>query len=287
MRLILLAALTMVAFAANSVLNRLAVGGGHAGAVDFAVLRLAFGALALAAVLAVRSGGMAAALARGRGIAHVLAGPGWLLVYLFGFSLAYGALDAGVGALILFGTVQITMFAGALLRGEAVPARRGLGAALALGGLGLLLWPRQGPAGLDALHAGFMLAAGLGWGLYSLAGRAARDPLAATARNFVLALPAGLALWLVLPRAGPLPGAEGVALAALSGAVTSGLGYALWYAILPRLGAARAAVAQLSVPVIAGAGGALMLGEWPGTTVLLAAGVVLAGLALATVPGRR
>ena len=130
--------------------------------------------------------------ARGR-----LVGAAALLAYLFGFSLAYGALDAGVGALILFGMVQITMFGGALLRGEAVPVRRWLGAALAFGGLVLLLAP-GGAAGL-ALHAVSMAVAGVGWGIYSLAGRGQADALGATAWNFALAVPVALALGLVLP----------------------------------------------------------------------------------------
>lgn len=211
-----------------------------------------------------------------------------LLVYLLGFSLAYRALDAGTGALILFGTVQITMFAGALASGESVPARRWAGAALAFAGLALLLLPAEG-IGADPGAAGLMALAGIGWGAYSLAGRSVRDPLGATAANFVLALPLGLGLALLWPGAWAAMSAQplGLGLAALSGAVTSGLGYALWYSLVPRLGAARSAIAQLTVPLIAAAGGLALLGEVPGRGFVLSAALVLGGVAWASLPSSR
>ncbi len=276
MRLFLLTLLTMLAFAANSVLNRAGVGPGRIGAVDFAVVRLAAGAAMLGILLVFRRGNGKAAWAgwQGRG-----AGALSLLVYLFGFSLAYGALDAGAGALILFGMVQMTMFAGALIAREAVPARRWIGAALAFAGLLYLLAPGSAPSG-HPLQAAMMAAAGIGWGVYSLSARGARDPLAATGWNFILALPPALALWLVLPR-----GAEavpaGIALAVVSGAVTSGLGYALWYAVLPSLGPSRGAVAQLTVPLFAVAGGMAFLGEALTLRFAIAALMVLGGVGLA------
>lgn len=271
MRLVVLTALAMAAFAGNSLLNRLAVGGGHADAFGFAALRVAAGALVLLALVRMRGG--AALPWRGPGRAGAVAG---LAAYMLGFSAAYLALDAGTGALILFATVQVTMFAGALWAAEPLPPRRWLGAGLALGGLALLLWPGAGavPAPGPALA---MLVAGLGWGVYSLTGRRATDPLAATAANFALCLPVVLLPLAIWPPA--LDGA-GVALAVLSGAVTSGLGYALWFAVLPALGAGRAAVAQLSVPVIAMAGGALLLAEPPALAAVLAAAVVLGGVGL-------
>ncbi len=232
MRLFLLTALTMLAFAANSVLNRWAVGPGHIGAVEFAVIRLVAGAVMLAALVLWQRGGLAWPGYRGR-IAGVLG----LSAYLLGFSLAYRGLEAGTGALVLFGTVQVTMFAGALVSREAVPGRRWAGAALALTGLGLIAAP--GGAGLSPVPLALMAAAGLGWGIYSLAGRGAADPLAATAWNFILSLPLVLALGLTVGL--QVPDVTGVLLAIVSGAVTSGLGYALWYQVLPRLEAARAA----------------------------------------------
>ncbi len=276
MRLAALTALVMLAFAANSVLNRMAVGPGEIGAVEFALVRLAAGAVVLAALVALRGRGWPKELVRGATVPGVVG----LLVYLFGFSLAYGRLDAGAGALVLFGVVQVTMFAGALRAGEAVPARRWIGAGLALCGLAVLVVP----AGAGGGWAGFaaMAAAGVGWGVYSLAGRGARDALAATAGNFVLALLPGVVMALILgvDMDGATP--RGIALAVVSGAVTSGLGYALWYAVLPALGAGRAAVAQLTVPLIAAAGGAALIGEAVGWRFAVAAALVLGGVAWAS-----
>jgi drug/metabolite transporter (DMT)-like permease len=273
MRLFLLTALTMLAFAANSVLNRWAVGPGHIGAMEFAMVRLLAGAVTLAALVLWQRGGLVWPGLRGR-VQAVLG----LSAYLIGFSLAYRGLDAGTGALVLFGTVQITMFAGALLSREPVPGRRWAGAGLALGGLALIAAPGAVAFGPLAL----MAVAGLGWGAYSLAGRGASDPLVATAWNFVLSLPLVLPLGVLAGLA--RPDGVGVALAILSGAVTSGLGYALWYRVLPQLGAARAAVAQLTVPIIAALGGALLLAELPGLRFWLAAVLVLGGVAWASLP---
>ena len=270
-----LAAMTcivMLAFAANSVLNRMAVGAGWIDPVLFAVVRLVSGAVMLSVLLALRRG---VVWPGWRGRLPAVAG---LLVYLFGFSAAYQSLDAGTGALILFGVVQVTMFAGALAGGEVVPARRILGALLALIGLAVLLAP-QGGAVLPQVA---MALAGVGWGVYSLAGRGQGDALAATAWNFLLAVPVGVVVVLVSPGHWTT---GGVALAMLSGGVTSGMGYALWYAVVPQLGAARAAVAQLTVPLIAAAGGAVMLTELPGTGFWVACALVLGGVAVAsTVP---
>lgn len=274
MRLFLLTALVMLAFAANSVLNRMAVAGGDIGAVEFAVIRLAAGAAVLLALV----------LWRGRGVrGATVAGVAGLLIYVFGFSLAYGRLDAGTGALVLFGVVQVTMFAGALMSGEGVPARRWVGAGLALGGLAVLVAPAGGGwAGFAA-----MAAAGVGWGLYSLAGRGARDALGATAGNFALALVPGVAVALLIGVDVGAASPRGIGLAVLSGAVTSGLGYALWYAVLPALGAGRAAVAQLTVPLIAAAGGAALIGEAVGWRFAIASMLVLGGVAWASLPGGR
>jgi drug/metabolite transporter (DMT)-like permease len=277
MRLFLLTALTMLAFAANSVLNRWAVGPGHVGAVEFAVIRLLAGAAMLAALVWRQRGGLAWPGPKGR-VAGVLG----LSAYLVGFSLAYRGLDAGTGALVLFGMVQVTMFAGALAAREIVPARRWAGAALALAGLALIAAP--GTQAVAFLPLALMAGAGVGWGLYSLLGRQAPDPLAATAWNFLLAVPLVLPLGLIA--GAEAPDALGAGLALVSGAVTSGLGYALWYQVLPALGAARAAVAQLTVPVLAALGGAVLLAEAPGLRFWLAAGLVLGGVALASLPYR-
>ena len=190
MRLALLTLLTMIAFAANSVLNRLGVAGGQIGAAEFAAVRRLSGAGMLLALVGLRAALRGTAIwpgGRGR-----LVGPLSLLVYLFGFSWAYRSLPAGAGALILFGTVQITMFAGALLGREAVPGARWAGAGLAFSGLCLLLVP--GGAEVSLPHAAAMALAGAGWGVFSLSGRGQTDALGATAWNFGLALPLGLAL---------------------------------------------------------------------------------------------
>ncbi|MBL9050648.1 MAG: DMT family transporter [Tabrizicola sp.] len=289
MRLFLLTALTMAAFAANSVLNRIAVGQEWIGPFAFALVRLLSGAAMLGLILVAR-------LYFRREVVWpqgwpILVGVGGLLLYLLGFSTAYLQLDAGTGALILFGAVQVTMFAGAIVAREALTATRWLGAGLAMAGVVFLLYP-----GLQDAQFGFpmfaMALAGLGWGAYSLAGRRQRDAQTATAVNFILAAPVMFLLyasqlwWADMMIVEPPEHRYGLVLAILSGAVTSGLGYALWYAILPALGAARAAVAQLTVPLLAMAGGALTLGELPGWRFWLATVLVLGGVALASLPYR-
>lgn len=273
MRLFGLTVLTMIAFAANSVLNRMGLAQAGLDPVLFGTVRLMAGAAMLALLSFILRGGVPLG-GRGR-----LIGVLSLSLYVFGFSMAYTALDAGIGALVLFGMVQVTMFAGALWLGERVPAIRWAGALVAFAGLVWLLWPGGGVT-LPFIQAGMMVLAGVGWGIYSLNGRGAGDALQATAANFVLAVPIALILLLAKGMGGA--NAAGLLLAVLSGAVTSGLGYALWYAILPKLGATRAAVAQLTVPVIAIAGGVLFLGEVPSLAFLMATTVVLVGVALSS-----
>ncbi|MCF6234440.1 MAG: DMT family transporter [Rhodobacteraceae bacterium] len=261
----------MVAFAANSVLNRLALAAGDMGPLSFATIRLISGAIMLVALVAWRDKGIQKLRRK-----IVFDGPLTLLLYVLGFSLAYVTLDAGVGALILFGGVQVTMFAGAVLAREAIPLNRWAGAGLAFAGLVWLMWP-AGAATPEVLGAALMLAAAIGWGLYSLIGRTAKDPLLETARNFAYAVPLCALVWIVMPDDATLRGA-GLAMA--SGMLTSGLGYALWYKVLPRLPAAVAAIAQLTVPVIAMGGGMVFLAEVPDLRFLLAAGLVSGGVIL-------
>ena len=287
-------AAAMLAFAANSILNRAAVAAGEIDAVAFAVWRVGTGAALLATLTLARGRGLAL-LRRGR-----VVGAAALSAYILGFSAAYLRLDAGLGALILFGGVQLTMFAGGLLGGDAVPARRWAGAALALAGLAVLVWPGSGAAAPIAGVAA-MAAAAVGWGVYSLAARGVTDPLAVTAANFVWAVPVCVLAALLANVWGPEPGrwadfgtslgagatAYGKVLAAVSGAVTSGLGYAIWYAVVPGLGAARAGLVQLSVPVIAIALGAVLLSEVVAPVVWVAAALVIGGIALGLWPQRR
>lgn len=268
MRLLGLVCLTMTAFAANSVLNRLALAGGEAGAASFAALRLVSGAVMLFVLVWLRG----TSLPRSGG----WVGPLALFAYMAGFSYAYLSLDAGVGALVLFGGVQVTMFIGALMRAENIPLARWAGATLAFSGLVFLMWP-SGSVQVSPEGGALMLIAAVGWGVYSLLGAGARDPLGLTGRNFLLAAPLGLALLVIRPDSLSL---QGALLAVLAGAVTSGLGYALWYRVLPQISASIAAVAQLTVPIIALAGGMVFLDETADWRFAVAALMVLGGVLL-------
>ena len=277
MRLVLLTCIVMVAFAANSVLTRQGIAVLGTDPILFAVIRVLAAVVALWALVWRRGGGWPPGPARRR-----WGGSAALALYMAGFSLAYLGLDAGVGALILFGGVQITMFGGALLAREPMLRRRVAGALIALAGLAVLVWPQDGVA-LPVPAVGLMLLAAFGWGVYSLLGRGEPDPLPATAANFALCLPMLLPL---LWWAGPDWTAMGLLVAVIAGAVTSGLGYALWYAVLPALGGTRAAVAQLSVPVIAALGGIVLLGEAVDLRFWAASALVLGGIAVSLAPRR-
>ncbi|WP_367379431.1 DMT family transporter [Loktanella sp. 3ANDIMAR09] len=269
LRLISLVTLVMVAFAANSILNRVAVAGHDMAPMTFAAMRVAAGAAVLLACA--RRDLLRVSPAR-------LGGAVTLAVYMIGFSWAYLALDAGLGALILFGCVQLGMFAYAVARGAVVPVMRWVGAGVALAGLAVLLWPAGGVQ-VPVLPAIAMVAAGLGWAGYTLLGQGAADPVAASAVNFVLCLPLVILALMVSGQIGTLT-APAILAAVTSGAVTSGLGYALWYRVLPQLPTTVAAIAQLSVPVIAVAGGVVLLGEPLTQRLVIAAGLVLGGIAL-------
>jgi drug/metabolite transporter (DMT)-like permease len=278
MRLALLTALTMLAFAANSILNRMAVADGDADPLSFALIRVLAGAVTLS-VLALSQRRGVPVLVRMLSRRRVL-GALTLSLYLLGFSIAYTSLDAGLGALILFGGVQITMFSGAVLGGDLIPARRWLGAGAAFAGLSWLMWP-GGAQTVPLIQAGAMGLAAFGWGVYSLAGRAAKDPLTETAANFVLAVPVCFVVAWLLPFApdAVMPTLRGAILAIISGAVTSGLGYALWYAVLPKLGASVGGLVQLTVPILATLGGVLVLGEGVSLRLIGAGVLVLGGIA--------
>ncbi len=277
-RLLALTALTMVAFAANSILNRLALADGLIGPGGFAAVRVLSGALVLVGLVAIRQRGLPRP-PRPDGVAIAA-----LAAYLLGFSFAYVSLDAGLGALVLFGGVQITMFAGAVAGGDRPAWTKWAGMVCALVGLALLSWP-QGPVSAPPAALALMAVAALGWGVYSLLGRRAGDPLAATAWNFTYALPIVVCAALIWPDTVPATG-PGLAWAVLSGAVTSGLGYALWYAVLPQVPTTTAALAQLTVPVIALALGAVLLAEALAPGVVLATALILGGIALGLRPAR-
>lgn len=270
----------MTAFAANSILNRLALAEGEIGPAGFAAIRVAAGVLVLAILLIIRDKALP------RPSKPQLTPVVGLILYMLGFSFAYVSMDAGVGALVLFGGVQLTMFIGSLVEGEKPPPQRWAGMVLAMLGLAVLSVPR-GPVSLDPVAIMLMSVAAVGWGLYSLAGRRVSDPTKATGWNFLYCLPAVVAALFLWPDT-TTPSSYGIVLAAISGGVTSALGYALWYSLLPKLGATKGALAQLSAPVIALALGILMLGESVTWTALLAATLILGGIAvgLLPVPGR-
>ena len=269
----------MVAFAANSLLNRAALLEGGTGPAAFAALRLISGAACLALLASLnRAPSATRLLSRDRAI-----GAGSLAIYMLGFSFAYVSIDAGIGALILFGMVQVTMFSGGLLGGERPAAGRWLGTACALAGLAWLAWP-NGDKALPLNASALMVCAAIGWGVYSLIGRRTADPLRETANNFIVASPVAVLIWLIFRDS---LDAQGVMLAIASGALTSGCGYALWYSVLPRLDASVAALSQLTVPVIAVLGGALFLAETPSMRIILASAVILGGVAVGIVSQRK
>ncbi|SFI63386.1 DMT family transporter [Jannaschia pohangensis] len=269
MKLAFLTALALCFLAANSLLTRAGVLDGT-DPLAFAAIRVAAGA-AMLALLAARRG---ITLTGGRRWGAATA----LLVYLLGFSLAYRSLDAGLGALILFATVQIGLFALSLLRGEKSGPIRLLGMGLALAGLVWLLLP-GGDLQTDPVDALLMVTAGLAWAAYSFAGKYEPKPLAGSAGNFLIAtlmMGATIPFWYGAQVTG-----FGALMAVISGAVASGLGYAMLFRVLPLMGVATSGVAQLAVPVIAMVAGAILLGEWPTARAMAAGGLVLTGILLA------
>ncbi|WP_321884994.1 DMT family transporter [Paraburkholderia bannensis] len=274
-RTVLLTSAAMVAFASNSLLCRLALQHASIDAASFASIRLVSGAVMLG-VLA-RLGTNRAQQAKADWLAATM-----LFAYVAFFSFAYLSVSAATGALILFGAVQLTMFAAGLRAGEQFAPLAWLGLALALAGLLYLVSP--GVTAPTPLGAALMSAAGIAWGVYSLRGRGVANPLAATAANFLRAAPMALLLSLLLSlllhdRFHVTPG--GIALAVASGAVTSGIGYVIWYAALKGLSAMRAATVQLSVPPIAAFGAALLLSEDISMRLVTASVAILGGIALA------
>jgi drug/metabolite transporter (DMT)-like permease len=268
-RVFLLTLLAMLAFAGNSLLCRAALRSALIDPASFTAIRIAAGAVALLV------------LQQFRGAATWRAGSWLSALALFGyaaaFSFAYVSLSAGTGALLLFAAVQATMIGWGIRTRERLTGRDVAGLSLAMAGLVLLLLP-----GISAPPIGgalLMLAAGVAWGVYSLRGKGVADPIAATAGNFLRAAPIALLL------SGALAGsaqasAPGVAYAVASGALTSGVGYVIWYAALPGLKAISAATVQLSVPVLTAMAGILLLGETMTLRFALAAVAVLGGIAM-------
>ena len=276
-RTFVLTALAMTAFAGNSLLCRLALRNTAIDAASFTAIRLVSGALVLW-LIARRfrrdqsgSGNWPSALA--------------LFAYAAAFSFAYRSLPAGAGALLLFGAVQATMIGWGLWSGERLRAPQLAGLAVALGGLSGLLLPGVSapPLGASVL----MMGAGIAWGVYSLRGKGAGDPTRVTAGNFLRAAPVAVALGLFMfTLDGASLDAAGFCYAVASGAVTSGIGYAIWYTALPALKATTAATVQLSVPVITALGGIAFLGEPVTLRLVLASSAILGGIALVVLQKR-
>jgi drug/metabolite transporter (DMT)-like permease len=268
----------MTCFAANSLLCRAALGRGLVNASTFTSVRLLSGAIALG--LLVRVSGRFTSGARD------LRAAASLFVYALAFSLAYTRIPAALGALLLFGAVQVTMVGRGIAAGDRPSAPEWAGIVLSLGGLVALTLPgvRQG----DLAGSLLMIGAGIAWGVYSLLGRSSRsDPLAATATHFAYAAPLALVASLVAAGFGaPHLSASGLGLAVASGAFASGGGYAIWYAALRRLSTTRAALVQLSVPPLAALGGVVLLGEDVTLRLVVSAAAILGGIALAVTSRR-
>ena len=275
-RVVVLTLLAMIAFAGNSLLCRLALKHTAIDAASFTAVRLMSASL----VLCLLAGGW-----RANWQSAWQSGGNWpsafaLFTYAAGFSFAYISLPAATGALLLFGAVQATMIGYGVWAGERLSPLQLAGLGLALGGLVALLLP--GLAAPPPASAALMLGAGVAWGVYSLrgkGGKAASSPIKVTAGNFMRTVPLTLGLSLLMVNQLSLDGA-GVGYGVLSGALTSGLGYVIWYKVLPALKATSAATVQLSVPVIAAMGGVVFIGETVSLRLVLASIAILAGIAL-------
>ena len=275
MGVVSLTILALTAFAANSVLCRAALGEATIDAASFSALRLLSGALTLWLLVTLRRG-------------RTKLGGSWpsatcLFLYAVPFSFAYESLATGTGALILFGAVQATMLLAAVLSGERPGWLQWLGLLTALGGLVYLVLP--GVSAPDPLGSALMTVAGIGWGFYSLRGRAATDALGETAGNFARSLPL-VALVSTAGLGAMRVEATGAMLAVASGSLASGVGYAIWYAALRGLTASVAATVQLSVPVLAAVGGVLFMSEAVTPRLAMASVLILGGVALALLKRR-
>jgi len=270
LRTIVLTVVAMLAFAANSLLCRQALGEGLIDAATFSTIRVLSGAITLSLIVLMRRRPLKPSTANWQSATM-------LFTYMAFFSFAYISLGAGTGALILFGAVQLTMFIFAIRQGESFSPRSWAGLALAVFGLVYLVLP--GVSAPDLSGAVLMTVAGVAWGIYSLLGKGAADPLEATARNFVYCVPLVLIVSLFFMDDFAIT-SNGLLLAVASGALTSGCGYVIWYAVLPSLTATRAATVQLSVPAIASFGGIILLSEDLTMRLFVASIVTLGGVAI-------
>ncbi len=271
MKVFFYTAFALTAFAFNSILCRMALGEQEADAAGFTLVRLLAGAVTLAIIAA--SFGKTRSVWRSGHWASAF----FLFAYAICFSFAYLGLTAGTGALILFGSVQMTMIAAAMVKGERPGVMELAGVAIAFGGLIYLVFP--GLTAPPLVSSMLMAAAGAAWGFYTLRGKGSTDPLADTTGNFVRSVP--MIVLAAIPFLGSLHlSARGVLLAVLSGAIASGVGYSVWYAALKYHTATRAAALQLSVPIIAAFGGMLVLAETADLRLVVAGVLILGGIAI-------
>jgi drug/metabolite transporter (DMT)-like permease len=275
-RIACLTAVSLVAFAANSILCRLALGAATIDAASFSTIRLLSGALVL--MLLARLASRHTMETRGSWRSGAV-----LSLYAITFSYAYDLLSTGTGALILFASVQTTMIIAGLVSGERPTAAEWLGLLIAIVGLICLVFP--GVTSPSPVGAALMTAAGIFWGIYSLRGRAAGNPIMITAGNFIRAVPIAIMVSVIMLPTLHLT-KEGALIASLSGGIASGLGYVVWYTALRGLTATLAATAQLAVPVLAAAGGVLFLSETVSARLVLSGLAILGGVGLA-IQGRR
>jgi drug/metabolite transporter (DMT)-like permease len=292
-RLFILTLLAMIAFASNSLLCRAALKQTSIDAATFTFVRIFCGAVALWLIMQIRSACAVAAVypsrrspakAYDRRIHGSWSSGLALFIYAAAFSFAYLDLSAGTGALLLFGAVQATMILWGFRKGERLDAIQLVGLIFAVTGLVVLVFP--GLSAPPLVGSILMVAAGAAWAIYSIRGKAGRDAIAATAGNFLRAVPFAAVVSIILLSRARLDHA-GTFYAVVSGAITSGLGYVIWYSALPGLKAASAATVQLSVPVLAAAGGILFLGEPLTLRYLLASIAILGGIALVVLERNR
>lgn len=282
-RLTLLTLITMLCFAGNSVFCRLALRQTAIDAASFTLVRLVSGALVLACLVYGRQRIRGAGVARPSGLGGNWISASALFVYAGTLSFSYADMATGIGALLLFGAVQATMILTGLWRGEQLNGQQTVGLGMAFAGVVAILSPGLNAPPLSS--ALIMLTSGVAWGVYSLRGRGVADPTGDTAGNFLRATPMALLLSALFLAHQDLDGL-GVLFAVLSGAVTSGMGYAIWYTVLPQLTRTRAAAVQLSVPVLASLAGAIFVNEPITMSLILTSTAVLGGIAL-VVYGKR
>ncbi len=272
MKILLFTAFALVAFAFNSILCRLALGEETIDATGFTTVRLVSGAISLLLISLIYNQKQPE-LKRGNWLSAF-----FLFAYAICFSVAYLKLTTATGALILFSSVQLTMICVALIKGERPQSLEWVGLCLAFGGLVYLVFP--GLSAPPISSSIMMMSAGIAWGFYTLRGKGSENPLAETTGNFIRTVP--MILLLTIPFLSQISlSQKGISLAILSGAIASGIGYSVWYAVLKHHTATRAAILQLAVPAIAAIGGVIFLSEIISLRLILASGLILGGIGLA------